>query len=49
MTDAGRSPGATALRLEPGMSAVLVNTEPEGGSPQPTTAPVLKGSLPASL
>jgi hypothetical protein len=31
------------------MSSVLVNTEPEGGSPQPTTQPLISGSLPPSL
>ncbi|MGA2209666.1 MAG: anti-sigma factor [Acidimicrobiales bacterium] len=45
----GRHPGDFPLQLQPGMSSVLVNTEPEGGSPQPTTQPLISGSLPPSL
>jgi hypothetical protein len=45
----GRNPGDFPMQLQPGMSSVLVNTEPEGGSPQPTTAPLISGSLPKSL
>jgi len=45
----GRSPGDVALQLQPGMSAVLVNTEPQGGSAQPTTPPLVAGSIPKPL
>lgn len=45
----GRSPGDVALQLEPGMSSVLVNTEPQGGAPQPTTAALISASVPSSL
>lgn len=45
----GRSPGDVALQLQPGMTAILVNTEPQGGSPQPTTRPLLSGTVPATL
>ncbi len=45
----GRSPGDVALQLQPGMTAILVNTEPQGGSPQPTTKPFLSGAVPATL
>jgi hypothetical protein len=45
----GRNPTDYPLQLQPGMSSVLVNTEPEGGSAQPTTAPLISGSVPKSL
>jgi anti-sigma factor RsiW len=45
----GRAPGYVALQLQPGMSRVLVNTEPLGGSPQPTTSPIISGALPATV
>jgi hypothetical protein len=45
----GRSPGDVALQLQPGMSRLLVNTEPEGGSPQPTTEPLIAAALPKTL
>lgn len=45
----GRSPGDVALQLQPGMSTLLVNTEPQGGSPQPTTKPLIAGNVPKTL
>lgn len=45
----GHSPGDVALQLQPGMTAILVNTEPQGGSPQPTTTPILAGTVPRTL
>lgn len=45
----GRTPGDVVLQLQPGMSAVLVNTEPQGGSSHPTTAPFVAGSIPKTL
>jgi anti-sigma-K factor RskA len=45
----GRAPGDVAMQLQPGMSAVLVDIEPVGGSPQPTAAPLVRGALPKSL
>ncbi len=44
----GRSGQIHQLLLQPGMTAILVNTEPLGGTSQPTTAPLLKGNLPAT-
>lgn len=43
----GRS--GAEMQLQPGMTAVLVNTEPEDGASQPTTTPFLKGDLPKSF
>jgi anti-sigma factor RsiW len=45
----GRSSRIHQLLLQPGMTAVLVNTEPLGGTSQPTTPLLLKGNLPTSL
>lgn len=45
----GRAPGDVALQLQPGMSSVLVNTEPQGGSGQPTNPPLISSPLPATL
>lgn len=45
----GRAPADFALQLQPGMSSVLVNAEPQGGSPQPTSAPLISGTVPKSL
>jgi anti-sigma factor RsiW len=45
----GPRPVDTSLHLEPGMTALLVNTEPRGGSVQPTTKPFITGSLPKTL
>ncbi|HKH88019.1 MAG TPA: anti-sigma factor [Acidimicrobiales bacterium] len=44
----GRSPGDVALLLQPGMSKVLVNTEPNPGAAQPTTSPFVSGTLPTT-
>jgi anti-sigma factor RsiW len=43
----GRS--GAAMQLQAPMTAVLVNTEPEGGTTQPTTTPFLAGRLPKSF
>jgi len=40
----GRS--GAAMQLQPSMTEVLVNTEPEDGTSQPTTTPFLSGNLP---
>jgi anti-sigma factor RsiW len=42
-------PSGAEMQLQPSMTAVLVNTEPQGGTSQPTTAPFIKGNLPKSL
>jgi anti-sigma factor RsiW len=43
----GRS--GSAMQLESPMTELLVNTEPDGGTSQPTTAPFLSGKLPKSF
>jgi anti-sigma factor RsiW len=45
----GNKPEEVALGLQQGMTKVLLNTEPLGGSPQPTQAVLLAGSLPSTL
>jgi len=45
----GRSGQVHQLLLEPNMTAVLVNTEPLGGTSQPTTPVLLRGNLPTTL
>ena len=45
----GRSGRVQQLLLEPNMTAVLVNTEPLGGTSQPTTPVLLRGNLPTTL
>ncbi|MGC9963082.1 MAG: anti-sigma factor [Acidimicrobiales bacterium] len=45
----GRAPGDVALQLQPGMSSLLVNTEPQGGSAQPTNPVLISSPLPATL
>lgn len=45
----GRSGQIHQLLLQPDMTAVLVNTEPLGGTSQPTTPLLLKGTLPTTL
>jgi anti-sigma factor RsiW len=45
----GRSGQIHQLLLEPNMTAVLVNTEPLGGTSQPTAPVLLKGALPTTL
>lgn len=45
----GRQPGDVALELQHGMSQVLVNVEPEGGTPQPTNPPFMAAALPSSV
>jgi anti-sigma-K factor RskA len=43
----GRS--GAAMQLQSPMTELLVNTEPKGGTSQPTTAPFLSGKLPPSF
>ena len=45
----GRSSAIHQLLLQPDMTAILVNTEPLGGTSQPTTPPLLRGNLPPAL
>jgi len=44
-----RASGDVALQLQPGMSSLLVNTEPQGGTAQPTTSPFVSGLVPKTL
>ncbi|MGH9172505.1 MAG: zf-HC2 domain-containing protein [Acidimicrobiales bacterium] len=45
----GSRPGDVQLQLQHGMSQVLVNVEPEGGTAQPTNPVLLAAALPSSV
>ncbi|MGH9293389.1 MAG: anti-sigma factor domain-containing protein [Acidimicrobiales bacterium] len=45
----GRSPGTVAVQLQRGMSLLMVNAEPLGGTAQPTTQALVQGTLPHLL
>lgn len=45
----GNHPTDEQLQLQPGMSKVLVNTEPQGGTAQPTNPAVLTAPLPSTV
>jgi hypothetical protein len=42
-------PSGSEMQLQPGMTEVLINTEPEDGTSQPTTTPFLRGDLPKAF
>jgi hypothetical protein len=42
-------PSGAEMQLQSSMTAILVNTEPRGGTSQPTTTPFLEAKLPKSL
>jgi hypothetical protein len=42
-------PAGAEMQLQPSMRAIVVNTEPQGGTSQPTTTPFIRGNLPKSF
>jgi anti-sigma factor RsiW len=41
-------PSGAEMQLQPSMTEVLINSEPQGGTSRPTTTPFLSGALPKS-
>jgi anti-sigma factor RsiW len=41
-------PSGAEMQLQPSMTEVLVNSEPQGGTSRPTTTPFISGALPKS-
>lgn len=45
----GAHPNGVAIRVEPAMTALMITAEPLGGTPEPTTPVLVRGSLPVGL
>jgi len=45
----GSHPAGAAIRVEPTMTVLMINAEPLGGTPTPTTPVLVRGNLPIGL